>query len=398
MVRTVTACALAALAVVAALVVSGSTADTDPAEVTHRPLLIHYEQSFPTTEEIAAHPNWYRSLPFDGFVVGGREVDDVSFIDQRTSYSEKAILREVRKLPADMGTARHNFFGLRLIAPLDWSDDAQWRRIESNLRNLAHALRVSGKPWDGVFLDNEWYGDGTSPWDYGAGGDPWNYSDTEGATPGLGPVEAMSLVRARGRQVMEAMVEEWPGIVVFNSQGPWISQPATTGMLEANGVDDNDVSFANELSGSFTIGMMEATWGTSATLVDGGRFYGLRTPAQFRAARAWMRQSFPDLDTLDLDAQEIARYKANISASFGIYDRDKNKKGWPRVPPHQLALLTSLALQQCDEYVWLYTETYDWGRGASWKNPVPRDYIVAMAAARAAAMLTRPWTAPPERP
>lgn len=398
MVRTVTACALAGLTVVTALVVSGSSADTDPVEATHRSLLIHYEQSFPTTEEVAAHPQWYRSLPFDGFVVGGREVDDVSFIDPGTSHSERAILEEVRKLPADMGTARHNFFGLRLLSPLDWTDDAQWRRIEENLRNLVRALRASGKPWDGVFIDNEWYGDTTSPWDYGAGGDPWNYSDTEGATPGLDPTQAMALVRARGRQVMEAMVDEWPEIVVFNTQGPWISQPATTGMLEANGVDDNDVSFANELSGSFTIGMTEATWGTSAKLVDGGRFYGLRTAEQFRAALAWMRQGSADLDTADLDAQGIARYKANVSASFGVYDRDKNRRRWPPFSPRELALLTGLALQQCDEYVWLYTETYDWGRGPSWKNRVPRAYIVAMAAARAAARLTRPWTAPQDRP
>jgi len=398
MVRTlVAACAVAALVATATVAFSRST-DTDQVREDSKPLLIHYAQTFPSTHRIAAHREWYRSLPFDGMVVGGRRVDPLAFMDPENSYSERAVLADVRQLPADMGAVRHNFFGLRMVSPLDWSDDAAWQTIERNLRNLARALRVSGKPWAGVFLDNEWYGDTTSPWDYGSGSQTWTYSETEGATPGLEPAEARALVRARGEQVMDALMEGWPGIVVFHSQGPWISQPATSAMLERSGVEDNDVSFANELSGSFTIGMMEATWGTSAELVDGGRFYGLRTAEQFRAARAWMESGSPNHATADLDEQDAARYEANASPSFGVYDKDKEKEGWPPMPPEELALLTRLALQETDRYVWLYTEEYEWGRGPTWKEPVPDDYLVATSVARTTAHLLRqgssPWAGP----
>ncbi len=397
------ACVLAALAVATMMALSGSSdtgrSDAAPPAETARPLLIHYAQSFPSTQQVANHADWYRSLPFDGMVIGGRRVDPVFFIDPGTSYSEKAILSDVRRLPSDMGQVSHNFFALRMITSLDWSDDAQWQQIEKNLRNLVRALRESGKPWDGVFLDNEFYGDSTSPWDYGVSSDPWTYSDTEGATPGMKPAEARALVRERGRQIMAAIIEEWPEIVVFNSQGPWIAQPETTAMLESSGVPDNDVSFANELSAAFTIGMAEATWGTSARLVDGGRFYGLRTPEQFRAARDWMRHGFAEHASSGLDREHAASYTEHLSASFGVYDRDKNKADWPPLPPDQLALLTRLALQESDRYVWLYTEKYEWGRGASWKEPVPRSYLDAVTLARVTAQLVRtgsaPWTGPP---
>ena len=61
-------------------------------------------------------------------------------------------------------------------------------------------------------------------------------------------------VRLRGQQVMDAMRAQWPTVRTLVTYGPWVSEPATYQRLSPV-LPYNDISFANELEGSFVVGM-----------------------------------------------------------------------------------------------------------------------------------------------
>ncbi|MCK6210314.1 hypothetical protein KZX45_07130 [Georgenia sp. EYE_87] len=205
--------------------------------------LIKYGQDIPYPQEVAADPAAYTRLPFDGIVL--RVPASVDIFSPR-AVDGSALLRDVSELPADLGDLERNWVRIAMLDELDWSDDALWDGIAANSAALAEAMRESGDPYVGVWFDNEFYGEGSSPWNYGEGHDPWTFSATDGATPGLQPEEARDLVRRRGAQVMAAMADAWPGLEVMVLFGPWFSAPASSpGPAEA-GLHWNDLAWVAE--------------------------------------------------------------------------------------------------------------------------------------------------------
>jgi hypothetical protein len=326
---------------------------------------------------VAADPAAYTGLPFDGVVL--RVPASVDIFSARP-VDASALLDDVAELPADLGGLEDNWVRIAMLDELDWSDDALWETIAENSAALASALRGSGDPYVGVWFDNEFYGEGSSPWNYGESHEPWVFSATEGATPGMQPEEARDLARRRGAQVMAAMTDAWPDLDVMVLFGPWFSAPASSLGPEA-GLHWNDLAWVSELSGPFTLGMIDAA-GDRARVIDGGEFYDARSAAEYRAFRQWQDGAF-----LEGDGRFMAPgltpedYDAAVTSALAVYDRDQFAD-YAVLAPEELGQLVRHALQETEEYVWLYTEEHEWAASESGKPAVPDNYVDAVRSAR----------------
>jgi hypothetical protein len=354
----------------------GATAPASTAAQTEPPPLIKYGQDIPSPEQVAAAPGTYDALPFDGIVLRTPESADVF---SPNSIDDKDLLVRVSALPADL-RMRQNWLRITLHDELDWSDDALWRTVAANAGAMARALRESGRPYVGIWFDNEWYGDGPSPWDYGTSTRAWTPSGSAGATPGLSPEQASELVRSRGAEVMAAMTAAWPDLDVMVLFGPWVSEPSTYLALQEVGLHYNDISWVNELAGPFFMGMVERRG--QARVIDGGEYYDARSREDYRAFADWQRRGFVLAGSESVSAAQAPDYLREVSTALAVYDRDQDA-GYAVHDPETLGDLTRYALDVADAYVWLYTEEYEWGASPSMKPPVPQEYVDAIAEARA---------------
>lgn len=191
--------------------------------------------------------------------------------------------------------------------------------------------------------------------------------------------ECRDRVRAVGKQAMAAMIAAWPGVVVLVFLGPYISEPKTAAFF-AGHFPYNDVSAANQTLSSFVIGMVEATVGTEARVVDGGEFYTQRTPAQFERGYLWQKTELAKASALFPSAL-VPEYSTAISVSFGVYD--KPYIGTTMNPAIFEPTITN-ALKRADRYVWVYTEGHDWWGTGFPATKVPMEWVEAVRKGRAA--------------
>ncbi len=321
------------------------------------PLLIKHGWDVPNPEFVRSHVKALEALPFDGLTISTHLSHKVQ---SRTpvSYAQfRAALAPVKA--TKFKTLRHNF--LMVYATPSGDVFANWSVPVNNFRNLARAARDAG--FVGVFYDNEeYFGDALQY--------PRNCAQRK-------LTECQAQARLRGQQVMNAMRSQWPTVQVLAAHGPWVSDPRTPKHLP--GVAYNDVSFANLLTGSFLVGLVQGAAGTSARVIDGGEIYTARTAKQFAAIKALQTRVFPAKSTL-VPKSLRSRWGATVSAGFGVYDRRSG--GSPMTAATWRTTLTN-ALAATDQYVWAYTERYNWTGHDSAAN-VPRDWIAATRAARAA--------------
>jgi hypothetical protein len=270
-----------------------------------------------------------------------------------SAVSQATYASEVAAFPTGLTTDTHNFLRLLFLEPLNFSDDAQWATIAANAGRLAAATRASGRQFDGLFIDNEYYGSGNL-WD--------NASPT--------------LTRQRGKQVGAAIAAAWPDAVVLLAHGPYVSDASTASVF---GSWWNNVAWANEGIGPFDHGVAQGMYGTPSTFIDGGEVYGARSAADFATVHAWQKTGLADSGSSGI-ITDPAAYKAKVTASTGVYDRD-DRNGFAVQTPAAVTSLLRLALASVDRYAWFYSEVYEWGP-ASYKPTVPQAYIDAVAAVK----------------
>ena len=256
---------------------------------------------------------------------------------------------------------RHNF--VRVLATNAGSFD-DYAVPAANFRAVATAAKGAGL--DGIFFDNEAY--------FPELGSVWGPSAC--TTPDLATCQASA--RAAGKLVMAEMIAEWPDITVIVTYGPWVSEPKTFEHFNGH-FPYNDVSAANPFMGPFVIGMIEASVGTSAHLIDGGEIYAIRDKEDFGYARAWMKSELPLASPL-IPSSLGGEYASTVSIAFGVYD-----SAFRGASMSSAVWQTTLenALSVVDRTVWAYTEQNDWW-GVGWPQggPPPGDWVDATVAAR----------------
>jgi len=291
----------------------------------------------PTPSYIRDHRNFLESQPFDGLAVYLRKPDLTSNVSAAvlgrqpvSAASMIDVLAPLRGLALENLT--ENFAAVVGGCPPDFVED--WSAPIANFSRLARAARETGLR--GVLIDNESYG---TPWA--------NYP--RGVLFKSKPLrEYQDQARLRGRQVMEAMVSEFPGITVILLHGPYLSEPTAPAPLFPAWQS------SNELLGPFFAGFVEGA-GALATVVDGGELYHLRTEEQFRMSFEWRKRVFPSagLDCAFVPAALRVPWEARVSVGFGIIDRPFHGQ---RMDPGILATTLARALGRTDGYVWLYVE------------------------------------------
>ncbi|GAC1369802.1 MAG: hypothetical protein NVSMB47_19490 [Polyangiales bacterium] len=326
--------------------------------------LIKHGQDIPTPTFVHDHIKEMEAMPFDGVVVtigASSTVQLPTPVDLSTIVAELAPLRSTT-----FTTLTHDFVIASARAPTtSWfDDDAVAAR---NFANLAQAARDAGLV--GIVFDEESY--------FGTPAAPlWDGS----LCAGRPLAECQQRVRTVGADTMAAIVAAWPTAIVLCTYGPWVSE-AKTATYFAGVFPYNDVSAANPLMGPFFLGMAEATVGTAATLIDGGEMYTLRDPAHFARAYAWQKTELAKTSALFTPSLADA-YPGAVSVSWGVYDRP-----WEGAAMDAPTFGTTIerSMKAADQWVWVYTEAYDWWGTHNTSAPaVPAAWVAAAKAGRSA--------------
>lgn len=373
------------------------------------PYLIKIGWDIPPVSFVTANPATVASRPFDGFGV------DAPSINQLIHSTTAVSLASCQSALSGLASAKPSFGGNNRYFPrlilqnannsLDYWNDSQWATCAQNWANLAQAAAAEG--CHGLLLDDEWYGNPSlGPWDWGSTGyqtgaqpsAPGAFGDSgsvnPNVAPGYGPDPSHDLatsrakVQARGKQVMDAMLAVWPTLRMLCLHGVLDSTVLTTSNL--NPPFYNDVSFANELMGTFHAGLIESIHaaGDKAMYIDGGENPG------YAARSVSDHYRFNDWRIRGLKASSTTMMSSTVKAAWrlingcGLFDKDFLTGGVPLQAASTVQNQVTWAMQN-HAYTWLYTESHDWWGwgGGSVTTPVPQAYLDAVAAGRAAGRL-----------
>ncbi len=296
-----------------------------------------FGNTVPTPAFIAANKSFLETQPFHGLVAYLRNNATGFNATTRTMTTTPLAPADLATLLAPMRTStfsvlRNNFGLVQGSTPPDFFDD--WSVPIQNFANVAKALKDAGLK--GIVFDNEQY---FSPWG--------NYPDgAKYATRTLSEYQVQA--RLRGKQVMAAMIAQFPEIAVLTLHGPTVSEPKAPWPLFPTWYT------ANELLGPFFSGMMEGMAG-AALNIDGGELYHYRSADEFLRSYNWRKYTLPS-DTVNcafIPPAMRPAWPGKTSISYGVYDRPF---GGASMDPSILRTTLANALRQADRYVWFYAE------------------------------------------
>lgn len=294
--------------------------------------------------------------PFDGVVieVAGTKPDGKSCVI-RPTFSNAKWEREWFQPVIDQLKAckfqrlTDNFITLGANpGNVDWFDDAGWDHIVEHWRIAAQIAKQSG--FKGLLFDPEPYTPPYAQFSYNAqparDRHPFN--------------EYYAKARQRGRQIMEAVVAEYPDITIF-------CYFLNSVCMQATGRADPRQALASHSYGllpPMLDGWLDVVPPT-VRIVDGCESaYHYNSVDEYLEAGLGIRGRCQEL----VSPENRAKYRAQVQASFGVYlDAYWNPKespwyidglGGERVD--RLRVNTATALRVADEYVWIYGEKFRW--------------------------------------
>jgi len=296
-----------------------------------------FGNTIPTPAYIAANKAFLETQPFNGLVVylrndaaGFNATTKTTTTTPLSSTALATLLAPLRN--TTFTTLRENFGLIQGTTPPDFFDD--WSVPIANFGAVARALKDAGLK--GIVFDNEQY---FSSW----GNYPTGCKYTAHTL-----AEYQTQARLRGRQVMEAMIAQFPEIAVITLHGPYVSEPRVPTPLFPVWYT------ANELFGPFFSGMMEGD-SSAALNIDGGELYHLRTADEFYRSYNWRKFTMPSdaFNCAFIPPALRPAWPGKSSICFGVYDRPF---GGLDMNPTIARTTIANALKQADRYVWFYTE------------------------------------------
>jgi hypothetical protein len=245
---------------------------------------------------------------------------------------------------------RYNFALVYNDRPADLFDD--WSVPLANWRTFAAECRRAGLV--GIAFDNEEY--------FGT----WADYPTDCKYKQKTLAEYQEQARKRGREVMGAIVAEFPDAVVVTLHGPTLSATGGPNIVYAR-------PDANELWGPFFAGMLEGC-GKKSLLCDGGELYGLRSEDEFTTAYRWQKRGIASAEaSVPFIPKELRRSWDRISVSWGIYDCPDEDSG-RTMDAKTFQECVASAVSRCDHFVWVYFEKHNLldGKSAEWHRAITR--------------------------
>ena len=335
--------------------------------------LIEFGWDEPDTAFMRQHTAQMDATPFDGCVYhlcylqpDGKDADFLWSCWGKQAFTTQQVQHAINDLKATrLKRLRHNFLRFNVTpGNLDWFDD--YSAVINNARLAARVAREGGV---GILFDTEQYN-----------AQLFDYRKQPGASTRTWEQYAAQ-ARQRGREVMRAFQEGFPGLKVlmtFAYGSPWQESDAGKRPLR-------ECSYG--LLAPFLDGMTDAAQGESQ-LIDGWESaYSYFEEKKFRKARQMIHQ-----DILAMVADR-AKYQKVFSASFGLWmDYQWKEQGWnlehpernPH-PPDKFQEVVRTALKYADEYVWIYSETPRWWSDSGGPTNLPPAYDAAIRRAASAA-------------
>ena len=343
-----------------------------------QPYIIEYSWgTHSSPAEAVAHRAFIDTLPFDGMMMRNsvsRNLMNSNFsVGSRTGragipdgvWTYSQCMADFSPLTAAhpnsyyFSNVKHNF-------PLVWFhinnglfNDADWNNwILPSYKNFAKACKDLG--FEGIVIDNEIYSDSTPAY--------FDYSSSSPYYIGKTQQQCHMQSRLRGKQVMEAILSEFPGAAVMVLHGPYASSAASNSPIKhCYGIYCVDW----RLQGSFAAGIIEGsglqTSSPRSIGIDGGELYDLRTLAAFKDNYEWRRYGIvgtsvsPTVQFVDNALRSI--WSDSTSISYGLYDMERateSSSWYPITDMNTVRNTVANALRVADDYVWHYTEGFDW--------------------------------------
>ncbi|MFO8011986.1 MAG: hypothetical protein R6X20_01640 [Phycisphaerae bacterium] len=339
--------------------------------------LIETGWDHPNTERLRANLEEMEERPFDGVVlrVEGTKPDGkpcpLHWMWTAGAWDRAWFDEAVANLVAcTSDRLTDNFVGINANpGDVDWFDDAAWADIVAHWRIAASVAKAGGAR--GILFDPEPYTRPHAPFTYAAqpGTDRHTFD------------EYAAKVRERGRQVMRAVADEFPDLVLFSYFLNSVCRRAT-GHRDPNRLLE---TMGYGLLPAFVDGWLDAAPPT-VTFVDGCEAaYRYNAEREYLEAALAIKGACQEL----VSPENRATYRAQVQVSFGVYldaywnPKDSEWAAWyvdgrggPRVD--RLRANVETALRCADEYVWIYGEKFRWWptpngrvRDESWPEALP---------------------------
>jgi hypothetical protein len=358
----------------AALVAGAMGLAPSPAHAAGPKRLIEMGWDEPDPAFLRAHAAEMDTMPFDGVVFhvpyvspGGKTGNFTWETWGPHAFTEADLAGAIADVQAaHFRRLRSNLLRVNVTpGTVGWFDDPA--PVLSNFRLAARVAKRMGLP--GILLDTEPYGKPL-----------FLYRDQPDARAHPFPAYAAQ-VRRRGRAVMRALEEGYPGLTVFLTVGPtWAVEESLWSRARF------DTTRFGLLT-PFVDGMILGASGTTR-IVDGTEAsYPVRAPSELDQYKDLQRRLVLPWIT------DRVRYRKYVSMSYGIWlDHDWRHRGWNAEQPErnyrtpaQLESTLVRALSLADDYVWLYSETPRWWSPAGGPVKLPTAYVEAVRRARATA-------------
>lgn len=329
--------------------------------------LIATGYDMPTTAQLRRDLAAMEDLPFDGTTVWLTPQGPISFDNgtpPRLAFSRqhwergwfRPAIDDLNAVKSAKTRLTDNFI-LMSANPgdVDWFDDAGWKEIVDHFRIAAWVAQAGGAK--GICFDPEPYTPPFRPFDFKSRAESSRHTFDE----------YLVQARQRGREMMQAMTEEYPDITILTyfMNSYLVSPTAGAGPIVTgrNSADQKRALFLHSygLYSSFIDGWLDVL-PPNATLVDGNENgYGFSTEANFQKSVMQIKS-----DALDLVSPENrAKYRSQVHAGVAIYmdahvPVAKNPYELQNAGANLLQQNVSTALKTVDEYVWLYGEYGRW--------------------------------------
>ena len=282
--------------------------------------------------------DYIESLPVDGIVMNVPASWQAMSPGRVVTGAE--LKRDLQPLAEFNAGFEANYLNVFTDRPGDLADDAAWAQVTENWRLIAREAKEAG--FAGIIFDNEEY---QGEWE--------NFpEDYPAATMADLPLY-QALAAWRGREIMEAINEEFPDAEVGVMHGPYRSVPRVDGAPEAISLQAGG-SDLYEMAGPFFTGLLEGM-GDGQTLIDMGELYALRSEAEFAQSQEYRLEVVNDLVAAewDVDPQALARWD-EIDFAHMVYTGDF-PTGFTQDPASMRETMIN-ALAHSENAVFLYAD------------------------------------------
>ena len=380
-----------------------------------QPYLIEYSWGNNSTPaEMVKHRTYIENLPFDGLMINTRigshlmnanfaegkrtlDLDPTRIGVQDGVYTYAKILASYSPITIAHPNSyyftkfSHNFAKVGFRVNEGLFSDSDWSWVLQNYKNLAKVCKDLG--FAGIIIDDEINYDTEPPY--------WNYWETYGSKvnslyyTGKTLQQCHLQARLRGKQVMEAIISEYPDAAVLVFHGPYRSSSASNG--HCRGIYTQDWV----LDGAFAAGIIEGSALQNSSPksigIDGGEFYDFRNLSEFKDNYNWRKYGIagssvsPSVKFMDSNLSPI--WSKNCSISYGLFSLERtatNISDWHAITDmNSVRNTVANALRVADDYVWHYTPDFDWfcdpdpaTQSTDDLPPAPQAWIDAIALAR----------------